>query len=284
MNRVVWLLCPLLAGCFLSSRGGDTDALEDDGSVIEDGGGHDDGGTDDCPNLGIYPSCDDLCESREECPGAGRCINSLDICVVPGDWPSRCVHDFDFPGSTGSNACSLPSQVCLQELEFSPELDDRESLHITGCVDHSFCTSPMELHPGHACYYSDLTRVETGPPAEACPANVSERWPFCGLECGGCRDIPEQSGYNGCVGLNDERGIGVCARGDSCTPGAFILDPEKWELFGEPEPIACLVLRDPLTDEYWQWGWPTGAATCRAYRERYPYRFDCRDFDWTSIE
>ena len=76
----------------------------------------------------------------------------------------------------------------------------------------------------------------------------------------------------------------MCGTGDSCTPGALILDPEEWDFFGEPEPIACLVLRDPLTEEFWEWGWPTGAATCRAYRELYPDRFDCRDFDWASIE
>jgi len=290
MTRWVWLACPVLVGCFLSSRAGDDEGPGLDGSVSSDGSITD--GPRDvepiCPSLGIYHGCDELCEGSDDCPGGGLCNLDVNICIPPERQMRSpqpiCVHDFESEAGGTSESCTLAVDVCFHELRVDSGLDDRVGYHATGCVHSSFCTSPTELHPDHGCYYSDLTPVVTGPASDECPSNESSRWPFCGLECGDCEDLPGHGGYVGCVGINDERGVGVCVGRDRCAPGAFILDPDRWEALGEPEPVACLVLRDPLTDEYWEWGWPTGAATCRAYRELYPDRFDCRDFDWNSIE
>lgn len=87
-----------------------------------------------------------------------------------------------------------------------------------------------------------------------------------------------------CIGLNEERGIGLCTYSLGCGPEHILLDPENFSLFfeemGLDEPVSCLAfVRGGVVDE---WGWITSLAGCRAYRDLYPCSVDCMDYDWTS--
>jgi len=176
--------------------------------------------------------------------------------------------------------------VCLDDLRVGPEIERRMGTYVGGCVHISYCLADQDLRPGYDCYYTDLTRVREQPPVEVCPRDASDVFRFCGPNCGDCPD-PDASpsgGYQGCVGLGGERGVGLCALDEACVPGSYLLEPEAAaNYWGGTQPTACLVQRDPDTGEYWEWGWTVGAPACIAYRERYPEAFDCRDIDWESL-
>lgn len=290
---VGFLSVTLLSGCFLSFRDRDDDS---DRVLASDAGSHgddapDDGATwgeDGCPWVGIYAGCDDLCGGSWSCPWPDSgCDLDRDVCTPPELIEERpmqgCAHPFlENPSAAFATACRRPELVCLDKLLEGRPLELREGEYITGCVDISYCLANPELTPDHDCYYSDLSPVLTGPPGEACPSHVSDVYPFCG-ECGSCPNVDESWGELrlGCVGISDARGVGVCVLEDSCAPGDPHLDPANWGR--EPEPLACLVVRDPVSDEFWGWGWTVGQQSCRAYRELYPERYDCRDIGWESI-
>jgi hypothetical protein len=131
-----------------------------------------------------------------------------------------------------------------------------------------------------------MTRVREPPPTEECPSDASPVFGFCGPTCGDCPDIetsPSLS-YQGCVGLNGERGVGLCTHSQACSAGDRILEADASEVFWDgTDPTACLVQRDPVTGEYWEWGWTVSVPACTAYRALYPESFDCRDVDWETI-
>lgn len=247
-------------------------------------------GDDGCPWVGLYAGCDDLCDGVRECPFEGAvCRTDWDLCVPPDLHRTfeGCNHPFTGTPEPGpAKQCPRADFACLDDLRSGPNIDERGQALGAGCVHISYCLADPAFRPNHDCYYSDLTRVRTGPPTEACPADVSTVFTFCGPECGSCPPVEDSPGnwYYGCVGVNDERGTGICAFQDACGPGSALLEEETSELlFGPGHPPACLVQRDPVSGEYWDWGWTVSVEACAAYRERYPDAFDCRDFDWETI-
>ena len=82
--------------------------------------------------------------------------------------------------------------------------------------------------------------------------------------------------WNSCVGINAERGLGLCAF-ERCQEGhPALADPGLRD--GE---VACLT---PLTDgRPAEYGWFTYRDACVAYRDHYPEAFDCLGVDWSPI-
>ena len=304
MRSLIVGLLVVSSGCFLRHRnddeGTDDPGPTDDPPVLD--GGTTDGpiGTDagvptwgdGCPYVGIYPGCDDLCDGTSDCPGAESdywCNLTYDICVPQERFedPREQGCHFNFGGSNlHGKTCADPDSVCTFDRS-SPSweaVQSRDGYAGSGCSHISLCFASEELQPQLECVYSDLTPVVTGPPEQACPEQPSEDFPFCGTDCGSCSWEPDRMPYLGCVGLNDERGVGVCALDFGCRANDFSLDPANWEgLDFIREPLACLLLRDPETGEWWEGGWLTAEASCKAYRELYPDRYDCRNYDWESI-
>jgi len=183
--------------------------------------------------------------------------------------------------ATYTNGCSSSDYVCVTPPGVSFDPFDPLDPDRGGCVHTSYCVASFNLFEGVECYYRDRTPVVTGPPSEACPDSLSDAFRFCGRECEGCDISDDQPFLPSCLGVNDERGIGICTdRG--CRPGEEVLDPAyAMDRYGEV--TACLVPRHAETREYWEYGWAVGLETCKAYRALYPEDFDCRDIDWSSV-
>ena len=167
-----------------------------------------------------------------------------------------------------------------------------EDGRITGpCMPRWICEAARDVDIGARCRYTDGSVFENGPPDEgACPPAPAERTPFCGGDCWGCpehersptTDVP--LGIH-CMGQSEERGFGICAFGDS--PCA----QDRPQGIGSPArcpsfyggPCACMRLRNS-EGELREWGHATLAASCVAYRERYPGSVECMDpHEWEPL-
>ncbi|MEM9071731.1 MAG: hypothetical protein AAGE52_24695 [Myxococcota bacterium] len=153
------------------------------------------------------------------------------------------------------------------------------------CFPYEFCREIWRTDREDRCEYSNGETFVSGPPLETCPPPPHERAPFCGRGCDECPDDGFGFGAtNGrCTGMNEERGLGVCAVTVPCDRenGARLLEQVSDFYL---EPAACLVERDgsELTEE----GWPVSLETCRAYRARYPGEFACVDpaTGWLDVD
>jgi hypothetical protein len=149
------------------------------------------------------------------------------------------------------------------------------------CFGIEYCRDVVAAGLGDeiGCFYSDWSEFVDGPPPEPeCPPAPDELTPFCGGGCatGGC---PFHGGTDpewrvSCVGVNEERGLGICAFGTTIGCGEDTMSNWCELRFGRP--CACLRLRlaDGELDER---GFTTFATSCRAYRERYPGDVECME-------
>lgn len=142
------------------------------------------------------------------------------------------------------------------------------------CLGEQYCREVVETDVPVRCVYSDGSEYFDGPPpSTVCPSPADDRTPFCGGACGACPYLDPEF-YSGewatsCVGVNEERELGVCSFGRyACTPGQPFAARECDGPGRRGVPCACLVLRGP-DGTFPEWGFPTFAEPCRAYRDRY---------------
>ncbi|MEM9192132.1 MAG: hypothetical protein AAGF12_23370 [Myxococcota bacterium] len=160
-------------------------------------------------------------------------------------------------------------------------------------MDRSYCDDPAHEEFG-TCFYSDLSLYENGPPeGGSCPAFEDELTGFCGGPCGEgpcpvaeiLRGLPaiEPSRLEvSCVGMNEERGFGVCSfeATNACARGASWSVVEVCPLFGRT--CTCMVQRGPdrvLQDA----GFAMSLEACLAYRAEFPEGVECVDQDWQPL-
>lgn len=140
-----------------------------------------------------------------------------------------------------------------------------------------------------ACVYSDWTEFVDGPPeVEACPPAPDELAPFCGAACSedGCpyhnHGLWGGEWHFSCVGVNEERGLGICAFGgrNGCAEGSPGYAATCEAFYGRP--CACLRQRlgDGTLDER---GFVTMASSCLAYRAMYPSGVECMNPETWSL-
>lgn len=156
------------------------------------------------------------------------------------------------------------------------------------CMTPEFC---MDLAgadlPFTECRYSDLTTLDVGPAAGACPPSIDERTPFCGGSCGSVA-CPQATLLGevvptACVGVSDTRPFGVCPLETVATCGEGFNDWAFCEMtYGEP--CACMVLGPRADDVEDVFGFVVMRRACVAYRDEVGASVDCRDYDWRSIE
>jgi hypothetical protein len=264
-----WILCGALSltAC-ASSHPGDV-GLDASGDSIDASA---DGGTMDAPHpcgeRAGHPICGAGCAA--ECPGGEEvmaCVEELGVCVYRGGCTFQDADGFEPPDAIfcqDGSACEA-SWVgsYLRGTCYSIELCIEESLD---------------------CIYYDRTPVVDGPALDEVPCPVDSSADFCGPGCGfeRCPDSPEGASpfdRTSCIGVNEERAIGVCAYATQsvCTPD--FRDDYCMVYFDEP--CACLVDRGTSPPE---WGWLTRQSDCLAYRALYPDDFHCLDTTWSEIE
>ena len=254
--------------------------------------------------IGIYRSCGHACDPgclerpgapHLKCPGCGEgvaCFYGGSLCkdesVLPADeQDDGCLLRFgDSVGRDGpTRACRYPDEVCVSHRKRVPNTAPNEDRYAGSCLNPSYCEPATEFYPNSTCFYADLSPVDDGASQRGVSGTRFGDVPFCGLECPRCPiQRPDGEPFaSSCVGLNEERGVGLCTAPLRCHEGSQFTDPSReWdERFGES--LACLVVRDPVTEELWDWGWVTGVEPCKQYRALYPDRFDCRNSDWDPL-
>lgn len=299
--RGIAVVLVLALGCF-RTQNRDRDAGPDggnDGSMdgsadgsLADGAAGDamlDGA---CPMLGIYRSCGALCEL--DCPVARtNCSIAHQACI--GEFteerdPGGC--RVSFPHTDGLNAFSSGCRghkVCAGRSEEPPDADG-------ACVDPSYCEAAAAHGVAHSyCFHHhDQSPYRGEAPAEECPPSTDDLTAFCGMscpqECPFLRReddrIPPIYRLEGdrafdrmCVGVTEERAIGVCSVGsDVCyLPGTTFnnIEMEDYEAFYE-RPFACLLVHDRVRADV-PYGFITTADACRAWVRRYPGAGECYD-------
>ena len=273
----------LAVGCF-RSRG-----TPDDASVSSDAGidarTMPDGGDWPCGMWGDYYRCScpgirlDCTLLDLECGGPGVCVESRgdergrNICSLPTDRPLTRHYCF------GGDFCAIP-------------LSDEAG---GGCVDASYCRAAIELDLTDKCFYDDLTPFVDGPPSPTeCPEPAVPLLPHCGGPCGPCPYVMGNFGSSfqqqqSCIGLNEERGYGLCAingAGTCARPevGGRPFYVEEF-MIGYGVQLACMVLFDEEAED----GLADNGAwvpldNCRDYVARFPGSYACVDTEWQRIE
>lgn len=279
-----------LAGCFLSHSREDEAHAEDAGLPSVDASA--DGP---CAPVGGYIPCDGECEV--ECRDLGRllCAPAVGVC-----WPHDTVEELRGNDNCHINYLDHPSvsycwsgNICAARPDpVTPGYPDlTEDAFAGNCVRPEYCDEVGETDIGAQCRYSDGSLYVNGPPeVDECPPGGNPLTPFCGGPCSpeGCPftepwHMPHGDSYDvSCVGMSETRGIGVCAIGTNlgCRPE----EPGIVEAceFAWGEPCLCLVVQDD--DGPRDWGWPTMADSCRAYRDMFPADFECFDEGWNLVD
>lgn len=252
-------------GCPRTQR--EHDAAADAGtrdSAVDAAGDADDT----CPLLaGIRESCRPRCGDID-CPEDERCAPSLGFCLP--QVRSSCVSNLR-SGPDGFSVHCADGTYCVTSDSLDDELARGPCTGLAECLD-----APRF---GLTCFHYDRSVVTAAPPDAECPAPVDARTPFCGASCPTeCADIDLGDDIvrtNGCIGVNAERGLGLCAF-DRCRPGHPALDDARW-YDGD---VTCLT---PLAEDAPDWGWFTYRDACRAYRALHPEAFECLGFDGEPI-
>lgn len=270
----------MFSGCFLSNTTGGGD----DGG---DGGDFDGGDADGAP---VDPRCRPL-------GGVQRCGPTCPPCSVDetcSGIPQVCVPFATASDPRGSDFCnfqfsegSTSAQYCWSNAICATWREQPDGFGGT-CLPPEYCTDAREAGlTDIVCRYSDGTTFDAGPPTvDECPPG-NPRTTFCGGPCSpdGCPwtiPVTRPGDYAvSCIGLSEERGLGVCALGTRkpCERG-LNLDLLPWMSTQLEEPALCLVPREG--DELADIGWVTLADACRGYRDLFPDDFDCVDETWTS--
>lgn len=271
MRRSLTRLWPamMLLGCF-GSHGPD-DVTDSDG-----------GRSSDCPPLGGMPTCGDRCEDR--CPPDLSCDFSIGVCA-PNDEYVRLTREGTDDTGAGAMVYCLSGRLGVTGTE-----PNGSGWFEGSCVDQAVCDELLREGGDRVCRYSDRTPYEAGPPAE-CPSDVPNEFShYCGPGCGGCEEFPDPfyMTATSCIGVNEERGFGLCVFGSAHVCRRSVEERERFELLEGLSDMAygrvvCMTQR--LADGSWpDWGWFAFESGCRGYRSEFPDAIDCVDDDWRSIE
>jgi hypothetical protein len=240
--------------------------------------------------LGPHQRCDELCPVCSEDRG---CFESICLPQDPLYRPDGCAISLRGEDAFSGNRC-FDSRSCLQRRD-DPDFDTQ----VYGvCVDDEVCDQlvNIEAPETYACRYFDGSEYEDGPsyPTE-CPEiapGVGDLGSFCGGACGECQPVSVFGAANGdwvsCVGINEERGYGVCAlTGDSaplrCRPAPGVNEVSYWrgadgwggnDADGEYRRAHCMRLRQEDGTPHVS-GWVVMGDTCAAYVRNFPGSFEC---------
>ncbi len=199
-----------------------------------------------CDPIGGIQQCWPDCEACSDGTGCSRA-------------PSYALCTGDVLGCFGeASYCVEPKQYCFRGT----------------CMAAEFCADLHRSELEDRCTYNAGEIYLTGPPVEACPAPLDSLSTFCGEDCAPCSTEPIVLGgsFGRCVGLNDERGLGLCGLSTPCDASSgptldlyndFIVDPICLVELGESG-------LQPL-------GYVVAESACVAYVERYPGDFACVD-------
>ena len=277
-------LVVLAVGCFRSR------ATPDDASVSSDAGidarTMPDGGDWACGMWGDYYRC--------SCPGIRLDCGTLGLVCSGG--VGVCVESNR--DERGENSCDLRTEhpqsrhYCFHG-DFCANSFNEETRG--GCIDASYCRAMIELGLPHECFYDDLTPFVNGPPyPPECPEPAEPLLPHCGGPCGPCPYVMGNFGSSvqqqqSCIGLNEERGYGLCAINgvETCARPELAGRPFYAEEFmiGYGVQLACMVLLDDEAED----GLADNGAwvpldNCRDYVARFPGSYACVDTEWQRIE
>lgn len=273
----------LLVGCFRSS-GSDTG---DAGTLVSDGGVSDGDPSAPCGRIGGHEICGDETCPGFECPSVrSTCSRILGVCKDPGAWNPE-------PGSNGcwnsardgegEVATYCPNGQLCASIDTPPD-DLADYFRGSGCVDVAYCEQVRDEGADVQCWYSDTTPFVDGPPLE-CPEDVHRVSTFCGPSCGGCEWYDSRPlAENGCIGVNEERGYGVCAfaANSTCVSSSSNAELTLFPPDGELGAAVCMLqLVDGVVPEF---GHKVFIDACRAYRDRFPDSIDCVDGLWNTVE
>lgn len=168
--------------------------------------------------------------------------------------------------------------------------DEGVCVPVETCLELAAPDPPLMTLGTGECRWSTNEPVDSAPPSVPCPEST---FPFlhCGGSCGSgfCPSMEMgivQRDQMSCVGVNAERGYGICAYGEEyCLEG----NPEanRWNLGGcgyEREPCACLVMdENPEPEPGRERGFFVDLQTCRAYAAAHPGSTKCVDADWSPL-
>ena len=237
----------LLSLALLAACGGDDDATPADAGFTGDVGSCDFVG----PLRACAPRCDDPCAAGSSCIfDLGLCLPApvdeqpgLDTCALAeGDLEPR------------QHYCWGADAFCAFTAPPGPV-----GVRTGTCVPRALCDDVPSDRP-FECVYSDGLPYESGPPPYEGECAGEPRFGFCGGPCGDCMPSNRFDDWRFCVGLDETRGVGVCAvserRCDVFFPQAGL---------GRDPDLACLLTRGEREP-----GWIVRMDTCRAYRERFP--------------
>lgn len=273
----VWCLvcCGIAMGCFRSSGSGGDAGRGDVASDAEAAP---------CGTVGAHEICGAACPGYVCPPERAHCSSTLHVCIDEGESPpglNICVNRIR--DGEGGRATYCPNGA-LCAATSSPLTDPDGYLVGDGCVDVTYCEQAITEGLEGRCYYSDLTPFVSGPPLD-CPDDVHEISTFCGPGCRGCEWFNATPlAESACVGVNEDRGFGVCAfsADDTCRFGR----PNADLMFYTPElglgrAVCMLMLVDGVVPEF---GHKVFLDACRTYRDRFPDSVDCVDGLWNTVD
>lgn len=268
------IACLVLLGCF-GSHSGDDDR---DGSVGTDGASV-------CTEFGATRTCRHRCPELglDACLAEQSCHYEMDVCIN---------EDGDVTLSRSSaNPDGEVMDYCADGLIGAvPMVPPDTGTRGGSCVDPAFCAELERSGAERRCIYSDHSPFVNGPPSE-CPAEVpNELSHYCGVECGGCAPgpLPYMETRSACVGVNEERGFGLCVLGAERVCERSRDERRRFERLetlteGRFGPVVCMTQRSAEGDEP-DFGWFAFESGCRAYRAHFPEAIDCRDANWNRVE
>lgn len=222
------------------------------------------------------------CDCATPCPESSQCSPLAPICLGSdtADFIDTCgFRDESFTYCASGDPCLVRR---------GPR-DEGVCIPVETCLELNAPDPPLMTLGTGECRWSTGESVDTAPPAVACPEST---FPFlhCGGSCGSsfCPSIDNgifQRDQMSCVGVNAERGSGICAYGeDYCLED----DPEanRWNLGGcgviADAPCACLVM-DHAPEPARELGFLVEMEACRAYAAAHPGSTKCVDADWSPL-
>lgn len=300
-NSATWsltlLACGMMMGCPKSTvptDGGPSDA-RGDGPATDTDSGVDSGpnplypGPDTCsPHgemacgcLGTSRRCD-TCADR--CPELTGCSTLAPLCFgADGNgYTDECLWS-SFGGRPSFLYCAS-GDPCL----VNPETMGGACIPVETCLALTTADPPVTVGNG-GCRWSTGEPADVAPPSVACPETEP---PFrsCGGSCGSdycppLRPFLGQREQMSCVGVNAERGYGICVYAqDYCLER----DPDRnrFNLGGcdvvADAPCACLVMDHTLEPDQ-ELGYFVELEACRAYAVAHPGSTKCVDADWSPL-